>query len=280
MKIGNFDAVCGKYGKEKYLKMKELGYETVDFGIADTDVQLYKASEEEFKKILSDEKKLMDEAGIEITQVHGPWRWPTRDNLPEDRAERFEKMKKAIDASSLLGCKHMVIHPISPYGTEDTKEGKEKETWEINLAFFKELVKYAKTKDVIICLENMPWKYFSIATPQKIYEFVKAIDDDNFKICFDTGHAVCTASNAAEAVRLFGKDLRVLHCHDNYGGDSHLMPFLGFMKWDEFYNALVEIGYEGSFSLECAPPASKLSPELYDYLNKAYIAAAKQIVGR
>lgn len=36
--------------------------------------------------------------------------------------------------------------------------------------------------------ENMPFKNFSLSKPCDILRFVKAIDDENFKICLDTGH--------------------------------------------------------------------------------------------
>ena len=42
------------------------------------------------------EKKLAWEAGVEISQVHGPWTWPIREVTEEGRAERLFNMKKSI----------------------------------------------------------------------------------------------------------------------------------------------------------------------------------------
>ena len=55
-----------------------------------------------------------------------------------------------------------------------------------------------------------------------------------------------------------GKELlRVLHVHDNDGhGDRHWLPYTGVIDWDDFSNALEEIGFEGSLSLETHIPNS------------------------
>lgn len=55
----------------------------------------------------------------------------------------------------------------------------------------------------------------------------------------------------ADAVRLTGEYLKVLHVHDNDGRmDLHWLPYYGVVDWDDFNNALNEIGYDGCLSLE------------------------------
>ena len=58
-----------------------------------------------------------------ISQVHGPWRYPPKDDTAKDRRERLEKMKKAVIISALLDCKYLVIHPIMPVGIRDIMLG-------------------------------------------------------------------------------------------------------------------------------------------------------------
>ena len=120
-------------------------------------------------------KKLAAEAGISIHQAHGPWRWPPRDLTAEDRAERMEKMKRSIYIAHLLGCPNWIVHPIMPFGIEDLDTENAAKTWEMNVEFMTELLKTAKEYDVTICLENMPMTKFSMATPEKILEFVRLL---------------------------------------------------------------------------------------------------------
>ena len=71
----------------------------------------------------------------------------------------------------------------------------------------------------------------------------------------------------------------MLHVHDNkYGIDMHLLPYFGSADWDGFSNALKEIGFNGSFSLEALPPY-KLDETVYEDMCKMYFKVARSIVG-
>ena len=136
MKIGVFTENLSRWGEERYKMLKNIGYDCVDMGISE---KLLTLDEAEFIQTFSEWRRMAEDAGIEISQVHGPWRWPPEDSTPENRAERMEKMCSSIRATALLGCKHWVIHPIMPFGIEDLENGKAQETWDLNLAFMKEL---------------------------------------------------------------------------------------------------------------------------------------------
>ena len=247
----------GRYGNAKFSIIKQHGYDAADYNISDTNIELYRLNEDDFIRKINTEKTFAQSAGIVISQVHGPWRWPPRDSSEQERGERLEKMKKAVMITALLGCKNLVIHPIMPHGTEDLKLQKEQETWDLNLRFFKELVVFAKQYDIIICLENMPMRNFSIATPEQILEFAKEINDEYLRICFDTGHvSVFPELSVGDEIRRLGDYIKVFHIHDNNGDmDSHLYPTKGMIDWSDFADAIHEIGYSGVLSLETAPPS-------------------------
>ena len=245
----------GRYGAEKFVKLKEHGYDAADYNLSHTDTAVYEIDERQLEAAMTAERCAAAQAGVAIAQIHGPWRWPPRDGTAAERAERMEKMKKAVDITALLGCRHMVVHPIMPYGEEDLKEGKTQETWEQNVAFFSALAEYAATRDVTICVENMPMRHFSLATPQRLLEFVQTVGHDHLQICLDTGHvAVFPHLSVGDEVRRLGGYLRVLHIHDNDGeSDTHAYPSEGVIRWADFFAALEEIGYDGVLSLEAAP---------------------------
>ncbi len=271
-----YDRGYGRYGNDKFSIIKRQGYDAVDYSIANTDTELYRLPENEMEQKLCEEKMLAQSVGIEFPQMHGPWRWPPQDSSEQERAERLDKMKKAVVITALLGCRNLVVHPIMPYGIEDIKLQKEKETHDLNLAFFKELVAFAKQYDVIICLENMPMRNFSIAKPDEILEFVKEINDEHFKICLDTGHvAVFSELSVGDEIRRLGDYIKVFHIHDNKGDlDSHLYPTKGVIDWCDFADAIRDIGYNGVLSLETAPSSDyddaefeREGAELYKLFN-------------
>ena len=266
-------------GEYSFERLKKYGYECGDFQMANTDDEIYHVSDDEFVKRLETVKGFADKNGIEIHQMHGPWVWPPREETKEGQIERFEKMSKSISAAPILGCKYWVIHPMLPFGTYDIHLNKEKENWEFNLDYFSRLVEVAKKHDVTICLENMPWNSYSISTPYRIVELVEAINDEHFQCCLDTGHVACFNNYpVGDAVRTMGKHLKVLHVHDNHGGDSHELPFLGNINWEGFYQGLCDIGYDGVFNFECQSPHWKMNPVSSDYMEKALVAVAKQIL--
>lgn len=280
-KIGICAGVGARYKEDCYKKLREFGFTHVDFGLGNTESEFYKGTLEECDAAILKEKAKADEAGIVINQVHGPFRWPICDITVEERAERMEKMKHSIRATALLGCKYWVIHPMMPFGWEERKmyPDHEQETWNINLAFFKELLVTAKEHDVIICLENMPMVNFSIGSVQEVYRFVKEMNDEHFKICLDTGHAsVYPNQSVGDAVRLMGDEIRCLHVHDNNGrNDNHWLPYHGVIDWADFANALKEIDYQGVFSYETNPPG-KMPEKFFEAACRMMVDVAKDLL--
>lgn len=270
-------------GEESYRKLHEFGYQCADYQMNYTTSYLFTCSHSDFEKKLRQEKAWADANEIEIHQMHGPW--DAADNelehdlTPERLKTMLDARKRSIEACTYLGCKNWVIHPIFPYGREDEKVGKSEEAYRINFEFYSELLETAREFDVTICFENMPFYNFCLNNVDKIKKFICEIDDDHFKACLDTGHVICLNDRTlGDAVRTFGKDLKVLHVHDSRPGqDLHMMPYFGYGDWDEFYNGLSDIGYGGVLNLETAPPGS-LSPMIYDEMSKSLVKIAKQII--
>lgn len=283
MKIGIHggigDGAYSRFGDARYKKMREHGFECFDFNLTDTEVAPYTLTDKDAEELLLREKSLLEEADVKVSQVHGPWRWPPRDFEETDRAERMEKMKKSVRFCALLGCENWVVHPIMPFGIQDIGTGNEQKTWDMNLEFMTELLQTAKECNVTICLENMPMTKFSLATPGKILEFVKTIDDEHFKICLDTGHVnVFGELSLGEETRRLMPYIRVLHVHDNrFDMDLHLPPYFGTADWADFAAALKETGFDGSFSLETRPPES-LPTGIFERMCIEYADIARDII--
>lgn len=256
VKIGIRPDSFRRWGDKRYQKMKEYGYSCAEYVLVNSKAPIYQYSDEKFEKMILQEKTLANEAGIEITQVHGPcFPHTNRELESEEQAERFLKLERSIRATVLLECSNWVVHPLMPYGIADLETGDEKKTWAINMEFMKKLLVPAREYNVTICLENMPYTGFSLGAPEAVYRFVAEMDDEHFKMCLDTGHAnVFPEGNPAEVLRKYAEVIRVLHVHDNDGKmDQHLIPYFGNINWKEFYQVLQEVQFQGDFSLETEP---------------------------
>ena len=258
MKIGIASyAYIDPYGYEKGLeKLKRHGYDCIDYNcgkfpnFVDTEHEIFSLSEWNFEKRLKEERKIYENAGVEVYQTHGPWRYPPLDNTKEERDERFEKMCKAIRGTAYLGCKNTVIHPLMPFGSHSDAEPQAQ--WDINLEFMSRLADVGREYGITVCFENMPFRELPLSPVSAILKMVKEINNDYFKVCLDTGHCAVLGTSPANAVRMLGKEyLCTMHVHDNNGErDYHWLPETGVVDWADFSSALQEIGFDGAMIFE------------------------------
>ena len=254
MKTGIGECYLKKYGlDEGARKMAEHGYDVIDLNFADTDSDFYSAKEESFFVLAGKYKAALKKHGIQIEQIHGPWRYPPRDTTEDDRAERFGKMTKSIALAKFFNAKYVAVHPLMPFGAESAE--KPEEVYEINKKFYTALASVAGKLGVTVCLENMPFFEFPLSKTEDIIKLLDDINSPYLKFCFDTGHAYRVGEVLSDSVKLAGeKHLRILHVHDNFGiEDDHLPPYSGNIDWADFIEALYDIGYDGILNLETSP---------------------------
>ena len=261
MKVGITAGSYTRYGiSEGSKKAREHGYDCFDFSrFVNTETDFFKLPEEQFKAELLEYRRLVEAEGIVIWQVHSPWRHPAQDFTPEDRAERLECFLKSVRGAGYLGATHFVLHALMPFGTNSPEHPEEMKN--INAAFMKRLYEEAKEYGVKhIDIENLPFPALPINHTNQCLEFAKRMNEetgsDVFKVCLDTGHSNFCGEKPADAVRMLGKEyLGALHVHDNNGkADQHLRPGFGNIDWEDFSNALAEIGFEGAVSFETNVP--------------------------
>lgn len=265
-----YDTTCWLNVAQRYAQFAKAGFSCVDFNTAKTDFPLYTVTEAELTKVLQPIKMQLSDAGLTVSQVHGPWCWPpAKDMTPEGRIVRAGEMKRSILIAHLLGAKNWVVHPIMPHGVRDIPEGNTQQTWDLNAEFMSWLVAYGKELDVTVCLENMPFRNFSMARPESVLKLVKELNDPHFKICLDTGHAAIFPDHSLEEyVCMLADQIRAFHIHDNGGEkDEHLFPGKGVIDWQGFARGLKAIHYQGVFSLETCPPDASTVEEFEKGLN-------------
>ena len=263
MKVGIGEGAYAGYGiSEGARKAREHGYECFDFGrFVASDTDFFLQSEANFKAELLEYKRLIEAEGMVVWQVHSPWRHPAQDFTEEDRAERLNAFLKAVRGAGYLGATYFVLHALMPFGTNSSENPEEMKR--INAEFMKRLYIEAKEYGVKhICIENLPFPALPINHTYQCLEFAKRMNEetgsDMFKVCLDTGHANFCGEKPADAVRLIGKEyLGALHVHDNDGtADQHGRPGKGNIDWEDFSNALAEIGFEGCVNFETSVPKS------------------------
>ena len=232
--------------EEGLKKCKEHGYDCIDYEnlIVDADA-FVKFSDEEYDDYLKKFKKAADIAGIEVFQAHGGT--PFVDGKPCKEID--EKFIRQLYTCQQLNCKYLILHPYVDYiGDFETHEVGMKKNYDL----MELILPHAEKYGVIICLENLPFRYVDMSRVVEVKKLIKQIGSKNLAACLDTGHCNVINENVYDSIITFGEDLKTLHVHDNFGfsGDRHYPPFKGTIDWDGFVKGLNEIGYKGCMSLE------------------------------
>lgn len=283
LKIGITDTSYGVYGDGRYAKIKENGYDSIDYqGFANIKSDFFNLPKAEFEAELIKQRECIESYGLAVHQAHAPWIWGEgRDQTPTDRENWLEAVKKAIFGTHTLGAKKLVLHALMPYDDTDKCTG---EVISLNEEFIASVADYAKEYGITVCLENLPFPKHPVSSVKEVCAMVDKISRDNLGICLDTGHAAMYDTDVAAAVRYIGNRLLALHIHDNMGDrDSHLIPGDGIIDWEAFSAALADVGYTGEISLETGPKHGMFPKEAWGeretlLVNKAIDIANRAII--
>lgn len=280
LKIGITNTSYGAYGfSESFEKISEDGYECIDYQqLADISTEFFNSEKGEFEAVLKEHRALIESHGMRVTQAHGPWPFPENHGDGEGYERLVEASRRAVYGAHVLGSPRLVVHPLTPFGWGgDNPE----EVYAINEKFLRDLADYAAPLGVCICLENLPFAEYPLGSVEAVCDMVDRIAMPNLKVCLDTGHAVIFNKDVASQVKYIGSRLEALHIHDNMGeSDEHLIPGDGIILWDEFSDALREIGYKNVISLETGPKLGDFPKSRWEERRRLLFDIAKGIAER
>lgn len=270
MKLGvGFGPFGDKPAYEILDEIADIGFEAVDFPFG-RDYCAESEDKEFFTKI----KEYCKQKGLWVSQGHAPF------NLPERSVNGFlsdqfiNRQKRVIKQASYLGVEWLVFHPYPMYTPEGQpyiyNDEKRKIAFDADVKYFKALEPTLKEYGVKCAIENLAnidWNgihQHDFGTCSKdLIELLDALDSDVFGVCFDAGHANLMpegSESLKDFIHALGSRIKVVHLHDNFGWlncwgggcDRHLPPFMGALPWKEVKEALIDVGFNGSFNFEVA----------------------------
>ncbi len=244
-----------KFGDEKAIELiAKAGFDAVDFSMNDLQNDnsvLLSANFKSYVEMLCDVAKRNN---VYFNQGHA-LSYVYHEDKEIARRLLIERNIRALEIAGLMGIKTLVIHPVE----SGDYIGREQYVFEENVKYFKALLPYAHKYGVKLACENM-WcsdKKKGVRTgsvcsnPYEHAYYVDAVADEMLVACLDVGHSSIAGRQAQDCIRVLGKRLGALHIHDNdYLDDMHTLPGLSEMNWDEITKALVQVDYQGDFTLE------------------------------
>ena len=281
-KIGiSCSRIVKTYGIDRGLEIcKAAGFDAVDFGLDYTLAKgVYAGSDDEFESHFTAIREKAKSLELEISQTHGRTAtyWPGDDQHNAD-VDRYNELD--LRATSILGAPSCVIHFIN-----NTRWGIQPPEFlhSVCTGMYEKAVPFAEKYKVNIAMETFGAARVQGARIRDFFadpvQFRRQFDSLNTKyktICVDSGHTHEVESfwvpSPADMIRILGKDVTILHLHDNNGHhDDHLLPGQGNINWHDTFVALDDIGYSGVYNFELALkfPGSML--EEFAYIIGRYL---------
>lgn len=255
---------CGKTDLFTAMRMvREAGYDSLDFPFSVYSVGYQPPMlQENWKNWIKSVRDFAQSIGLSITQGHAAW----LQDIPSDftYVPPEELYFRTLEAASLLGCKHVIFHPVRlRERVENTTVRQRIHDW--NVRWFHELIPAAEKFDVYINLENTFDSHnlqksgdplHAYTTGEDMLALLRDLSSDRVRLCLDTGHANNAGQDIPTMIRMFRSDLATVHLNDNFGyrgegfSDLHLFPGEGNINWVEVIHALKDIRFRGVMNIE------------------------------
>ncbi len=238
----------GSYSKEDVhliAHTKELGFDGVEIHLGSPDTIPVEETKQALKEygmgvnfavtLTDDANAVSEDAGI--------------------RKNGLAFFKKCIDVAYAVsggGCGIGGVNYASwGYFTGTARTGQE---WEWAVENFREAARYANDKGIMLAVEPVNrFETYFLNTAADSVKFCKDVSEPNVKVHLDTYHMIREEKNFRNAIVETGDYLGHFHACENERG----IPGTGIVHWEEVYQALKDINYQGWITMESFVPDIK-----------------------
>jgi len=255
--------------------LKEMGYDGVELPLFAYDLDLHKKWGER-----------LDSIGLErtIVTVRGEEDNPISSD-PAVRALGVANTKEALDNAAAVGAQNLVGPYHSALGIF-SGAGPTEDEWKWGVDSMRQVAEHAGSVGVMLGVECLNrFETYLLNTHSDAARFVREVDHPSCRMMYDTFHSNIEEKNIAEAIRSCQDVLTHVHISEN----DRSTPGTGNVNWQENFDTLMEVGYDGWMVVEAfglALPeiaaATKIWRRMYDseeQLARDALAFMKQEVG-
>lgn len=191
--------------------------------------------------------KRLDDLGLKRTAV--TIRNETDNPISPDpavRAKGVELNKKTLDCCAAVGAETLVGPYHSAIGYF-SGQGRTEDEWKWGVESMRETAEYAGQLGINLGVEALNrFECYFLNTHADSTAFVREVDHPNCGMMYDTFHANIEEKNINEAIRAGGDKLLHIHISEN----DRSTPGEGLVRWNETFDAIVGIGYDGWLVIE------------------------------
>jgi D-psicose/D-tagatose/L-ribulose 3-epimerase len=217
-------------------KVKAIGYDGIEMPIFELNETLYKQWGER-----------LDAIGLERTAVtvRGAGDNPISPSATV-RAAAVDAMKKTLDCCHAAGVKILCGPTHSAIG-EFTGTGPTEDEFKWGVDTMRKVAEHAAQAGVTIATEylNRFENYFLTSVEQTV-RFVQAVDHPAVRMMYDTFHANIEEKDLTAAIHAAAPWTVLVHISEN----DRSIPGTGHVHWDETFDALAAVNYDGWMVVE------------------------------
>jgi len=217
-------------------QIKGWGYDGVEIPTFGPDEARYKALGKKLKDI-----GLACTTCVIVSKETNPV-----DPDPAVRKAAVDFLKQMVDHNHTVGSTMMMGPYSSPVGLL-VGRGRTDDEWKHAADVFRQVAPHAQQAGVSMALEYLNrFEHYFINDTASAARFVDDVGHPNFQLHYDTFHANIEEKKIPEAIRAGGKRIKHVHISEN----DRSTPGEGHVHWDESFQTLAEIGYDGWLMVE------------------------------
>lgn len=216
--------------------LKQMGYDGVEFPLFEADVDQ-----------CAEWGKRFDDLGLERTAV--TVRGEEDNPISPDAAVRAKGVANtcmALDACQAANATHLVGPYHSALGLF-SGAGPTEDEWKWGVESMRSVAEHAEKTGVILGVECLNrFETYLLNSHADAARFAKDVDHPNCRVMYDTFHANIEEKSVADALTACAD----LLCHVHISENDRSTPGQGGVKWNENFDGLKAIGYDGWMMVE------------------------------
>jgi sugar phosphate isomerase/epimerase len=167
---------------------------------------------------------------------------------PQRREIRIRHTRDSLRTARRLGCANISVPPGGPL--KDMSRG---EAFRLFHEGLDKVVPLAEELDVKILIEPEP--QLLMENTQEFKSFIQDVRSVVVGLNFDIGHFFCAGEDPGKAFEELFEWIGHVHLEDIAATreHKHLIPGLGAIRFEQVFETMTRLGYEGDISLELYP---------------------------
>ena len=162
------------------------------------------------------------------------------------RRKGIDLTKATLDSCAAAGCTHLVGPYHSAIG-HFSGAGASDDEWRWGIDSMREVAEHAAKVGVTLGIECLNrFETYLLNAHSDSARFARQVNHPNCKVMYDTFHANIEEKSPRAAIKACADVL----CHVHISENDRSTPGQGAIRWDETFDALHEVGYDGWMMIE------------------------------